>query len=46
MEKKRITVIMPADVYDQVIALAKQENRSKSAMAVMLLEDGIKLTKK
>jgi len=43
---KRITVIMPADVYDKIIALCKKEKRSKSAMSVLLIEDGLKLADK
>jgi hypothetical protein len=42
---KRITVIMPDEVYDKVIALTKKEKRSKSAMALILIEDGLKLIK-
>ena len=40
---KRITVIMPDEVYDRVIALSKKEKRKKSPMAAMLIEDGLKL---
>ena len=40
---KRITVIMPDEVYDKVIALAKTEKRKKSPMAAMLIEDGLKM---
>lgn len=40
---KRITVIMPDEVYDKVIALAKKEKRKKSPMAAMLIEDGLKM---
>ena len=40
---KRITVIMPDEVYAKVIALAKKEKRKKSPMAAMLIEDGLKL---
>jgi predicted transcriptional regulator len=40
---KRITVIMPDEVYDKVIELAKKEKRKKSPMAAMLIEDGLKL---
>lgn len=40
---KRITVIMPDEVNEQVIQLAKREKRSKSAMAALLIEDGLKL---
>lgn len=43
---KRITVIMPNEVYDKVIALAKKEKRKKSPMAAMLIEDGLKLAEK
>jgi len=43
---KRITVILPDEVYDKVIALAKQEKRKKSPMALMLIEDGLKLVEK
>lgn len=43
---KRITVIMPDEVYDKVMALAKKEKRSKSAMAAILIEDGLKLVQK
>jgi hypothetical protein len=39
---KRITVIMPDEVYDKVVALAKKEKRKKSPMAAMLIEDGLK----
>lgn len=39
---KRITVIMPDEVEKQVIQLAKKEKRSKSAMAALLIEDGLK----
>jgi predicted transcriptional regulator len=42
----RITVIMPDDVYDKVVALAKKEKRKKSPMAAMLIEDGLKLAEK
>lgn len=42
----RITVIMPDEVYDKVIALAKKEKRKKSPMAAMLIEDGLKLVDK
>lgn len=41
----RITVIMPDEVNEQVIQLAKKEKRSKSAMAALLIEDGLKLVK-
>lgn len=40
---KRITVIMPDEVYAKVIALAKKEKRKKSPMAALLIEDGLKL---
>lgn len=40
---KRITVIMPDEVYKKVIALAKKEKRKKSPMAAILIEDGLKL---
>lgn len=40
---KRITVIMPDEVFDQVIKLSKQEKRSKSAMCAILIDDGLKL---
>lgn len=40
---KRITVIMPDEIYAKVIALAKKEKRKKSPMAAMLIEDGLKL---
>jgi hypothetical protein len=40
---KRITVIMPDEVYDKIINLTKKEKRSKSAMAAILIEDGLKL---
>jgi ERCC4-type nuclease len=40
---KRITVIMPNDVYEKIIKLTKKEKRSKSAMAAILIEDGLKL---
>lgn len=40
---KRITVIMPDEVYDKVIALAKKEKRKKSPMAAILIEDGLRL---
>lgn len=43
--KQRITVIMPDEVNEQVIQLAKKEKRSKSAMAALLIEDGLKLVK-
>jgi predicted transcriptional regulator len=43
---KRITVIMPDEVYDKVVALAKTEKRKKSPMASMLIEDGLKLADK
>ena len=43
---KRITVIMPDEVYDKVIVLAKKEKRSKSAMSAILIEDGLKLVQK
>lgn len=43
---KRVTVIMPDEVYDKVIELGKKEKRSKSAMAAMLIEDGLKLNEK
>ncbi len=36
---------MPDEVFDKIIQLAKQEKRSKSAMAAILLEDGLKLIK-
>ena len=39
---KRITVIMPDEVYNKVIELAKKEKRKKSPMAAMLIEDGLK----
>lgn len=39
---KRITVIMPDEVYDKVIELGKKVNRKKSPMAAMLIEDGLK----
>jgi hypothetical protein len=42
---KRITVIMPDNVYNQIIALCKKERRKKSPMVVMLVEDGLKLVK-
>jgi|688.fasta_scaffold57104_5 hypothetical protein len=42
---KRITVIMPDDVYEKIIKLTKKEKRSKSAMTVLLIEDGLKLIK-
>lgn len=42
---KRITVIMPDEVYDKVIDLAKKEKRKKSPMVAMLIEDGLKLVK-
>ena len=41
---KRITVIMPDEVYDKVIDLAKKEKRKKSPMAAMLIEDGLKMS--
>lgn len=34
---------MPDEVNEQVIQLAKREKRSKSAMAALLIEDGLKL---
>jgi len=43
---KRITVIMPDEVYDKVITLAKKEKRKKSPMATMLIEDGLKVQEK
>ena len=43
---KRITVILPDEVYNKVIALAKQEKRKKSPMALLLIEDGLKLVEK
>jgi predicted transcriptional regulator len=43
---KRITVIMPDEVYNKVIELAKKEKRKKSPMAAMLIEDGLKLADK
>jgi predicted transcriptional regulator len=43
---KRITVIMPDEVYNKVIELAKKEKRKKSPMAAMLIEDGLKLAEK
>jgi predicted transcriptional regulator len=42
---KRITVIMPDEVYDKVIKLAKKEKRSKSAISAILIEDGLKAIK-
>ena len=42
---KRITVIMPDEVFDKVTALAKSDKRSKSAMVVILIEDGLRLVK-
>lgn len=36
---------MSDEVYDKVIVLAKKEKRSKSAMASILIEDGLKLIK-
>ncbi len=41
--KKRITVILPDEVFDEIIELAKREKRSKSAMSALLIEDGLKL---
>lgn len=37
---------MPNEVYAKVIALAKKEKRSKSAMSSILIEDGLKLVQK
>ncbi len=34
---------MPDEVYDKIINLTKKEKRSKSAMAAILIEDGLKL---
>lgn len=45
MKKNRIYVSMPYEVNEQVIQLAKKEKRSKSAMAALLIEDGLKLVK-
>ena len=43
---KRITVIMPDEVFDKVKALANSDKRSKSAMVVILIEDGLRLVSK
>ena len=43
---KRITVIMPDEVFDKVKALAIADKRSKSAMVVILIEDGLRLVSK
>jgi len=40
---KRITVIMPDKVFDKVMALAKSDKRSKSAMVVILIEVGLRM---
>ena len=40
---KRITVIMSDETYNKIIVLGKQEKRKKSPMALMLIEDGLKL---
>ena len=37
---------MPDETYAKVIAMAKQEKRSKSKMCTLLLEDGLKLADK
>lgn len=37
---------MPDDVNDEVVKLAKKEKRSKSSMAALLIEDGLKLVNK
>jgi hypothetical protein len=39
----RITVLMPESVHKQVLELAVKEKRPKSAMAAILIEDGLKL---
>jgi hypothetical protein len=39
----RITVLMPEAVHKQVLELAVKEKRPKSAMAAILIEDGLKL---
>ena len=37
---------MPDEVFDKVTALAKSDKRSKSAMVVILIEDGLRLVLK
>lgn len=39
----RITVLMPESVHKQVLELAVKEKRPKSAMAAILIEDGLKM---
>ncbi len=43
---KRITVIMSDETYNKIIVLGKQEKRKKSPMALLLIEDGLKLVEK
>lgn len=43
---KRITVILPDEVYEKVIKLAKKEKRSKSKMSAILIEDGLTMANK
>jgi len=39
----RITVLMPKETYEKVIALAEKERRGKSDTAALLIEDGLKM---
>lgn len=34
---------MPDEVYDKIVDLCKKERRKKSQMAVLLIEDGLKM---
>jgi len=43
MVKYRLDAMLDKDTFDKVIELAKKEKRSKSAMARLLIEDGLKL---
>ena len=43
MAKYRLDTMLDSDTLAKVIELAKKEKRSKSAMARMLIEDGLKL---